>query len=58
MHFINIFFIIVIIKKGANSHKGRHTRGDRRDRSQGPVPATKSHRVNRHPVAGTEFLLV
>ena len=37
-----------------------HEGTGRRDRSQGPVPATKSHRVNRpifvkNPVAGTEF---
>ena len=37
-----------------------HEGTGRRDRSLGPVPATKSHRVNRpifvkNPVAGTEF---
>ena len=41
----------------AGHTKGRYTRGDR---SQGPVPGTKSHRLNRpilvkNPVAGTEF---
>ena len=46
---------------GNNSFKvGTHEGTSRRDRSQGPVPGTNSHRVNRpifvkNPVAGTEF---
>ena len=54
-------FVLIILCCVQNVFKvATHEGTGRRDRSQGPVPATKSHRVNRpifvkNPVAGTEF---
>ena len=49
-----------LLFKGSFNKVGTHEGTSRRDRSQGPVPGTNSHRVNRpifvkNPVAGTEF---
>ena len=55
MERLKMFFMLLCLIKVA-THEGT----GRRNQSQGPVPATKSHRVNRpifvkNPVAGTEF---